>query len=201
MIFDLAKPMQASTDEAFLHALLTTMVGQLCVRVDLSYGDELMLHVGEPLSYAHPKLADEKKGSWILATRASSWRILLSDPPALVEYGWLPPEPTLEKLARESIDGTEAERRAAGLEGRVVRDIRLLKFQLPTPIGVGMGLVVNFGVRDNLLIVPSPEADLDENPVADWELFTPFHMYLKVGPGLVWSYVPSGSPSAAPATP
>ena len=72
MILDLTEPVpKVASDATFLRALLTALVGQRCLKVDLSYGGELMLHIGNPVAYAHPKLADEVKGSWTSGTRAS----------------------------------------------------------------------------------------------------------------------------------
>jgi hypothetical protein len=194
MFFDLTKAVEASTDRAVLFELLTALVGQRCLKADLSYGEELMLHFGDPVPYAHPKMVDEQKGSWILGSRASSWRILLNDPPAIISSGW--PLEQGESFGSPTevpvISGEEAEGHARQLAGKTVNAIRPFKVvRLPTPVGVGVGLVVEFSDGSDVTIVPSPEVDDSDAPVADWELFTPFHTYLRVGPGLVWSYLRS----------
>jgi hypothetical protein len=205
MIFDLTKPVEKSSDLAVLHALLTALLGQRCLKVDLSYGDELMLHIGEPVPYKHPKLADEQKGSWILGTRASGWRLLLNDPPVLIECGWFPDElselvgPWANDVSRTAerrrSSGEAVEQAARHLAGQTVRSVRPERFPLPTPAAAGLGLVVDFAGGSSLAVVPSPERDEGEDPLADWELFTPFHTYLRVGPGLEWAYLRSDAPA------
>jgi hypothetical protein len=187
MIVDLTKPVGPTTDPEYLHALVTAIIGQRCFKVDLSYAAELMLHIGDPVSYNNKLLEDEQKGSWILGTRASNWRILLTKPPVIVTSGWWfePGKPL------QPISGEEAERITEQLAGQVIQEVMLSKWHLPTPVGAGMGVIVNFSAGANLAIAPSPEPDLTEEPMSDWELFTPFHMYLRVGPGMVCSYLRS----------
>jgi hypothetical protein len=200
MIIDLKQEVKESRDLRFLEALLGALVGQRCLKAELSYGGELMLHVGDPVPYAHPKLADEQKGTWILGTRASWWSLLLNDPPFLIESNGLdpgPPEPTLtpddvEKKARQLIGSTVvlAEPDLHPVRGALHR---------------GIALFVEFSNRSRLAVVPNGEAD-EENSLADWELFTPYHMYLTCGLGPVWSYLrsdmvtPAASPGGAPGT-
>jgi hypothetical protein len=187
MIVDLSKPVRAATDGEQLKSLVTSIIGQRCLKADLSYGAELMLHLGDPVSYGNKRILDEQKGSWILGTRASSWRLLLTAPPMVIACGW-PAEPgTLPR----PLSGEEVENLTRGLAGQVIHDVTLAKWPLPTPVGVGIGVVVKFSGGADLVIVPSSETDGDDDPLPDWELFTPFHMYLRVGPGTVWSYLPS----------
>jgi hypothetical protein len=60
----------------------------------------------------------------------------------------------------------------------------------------GFGLSLGFSDQSRLMLRPLP-AGLDNGdpddfpPVADWELFTPFKRYLRVGPGSKWAYLPS----------
>ena len=54
-----------------------------------------------------------------------------------------------------------------------------------------------------LTIVPTPEevAPPSEGrelpPIPDWELFTPYNRFLRVGPGQTWAYLPSDQPEPA----
>ena len=84
VVIDLKTEVPGSQDLGLLAAMLDMLVGQRCLKAELSYGEELMLHLGAPVPYSHPKLADETKGSWILGTRASRWSLLLSRPPLLI---------------------------------------------------------------------------------------------------------------------
>lgn len=196
MIIDLKQEVKASQDIHFLQGLLHALVGQRCLKVELSYGGELMLHLGEPQPYAHPKLADETKGAWILGTRASWWRLLLNNPPLLIEEG--------------DLDGELVEKKTGSLSGTSVVAVEpnLLPLHgvgavrhwgpgtsVPTPQS-GVVLVVRFSDGSSLVVTPTGELE-QEPPVADWELFTPYHMYLTCGPGPAWSYLRSDVATAA----
>jgi hypothetical protein len=200
MIIDLKQEVKGSRDFRFLEAVLGALVGQRCLKAELSYGGELMLHVGDPVPYGHPKLADELKGTWILGTRASWWSLLLNDPPFLIESSGLDPgslEPTLTP--------DEVEKRAGQLIGSTVVLAEPDLHPLRRSPHRGVALFLEFSTRSRLAVVPNGEAD-EENPLADWELFTPYHMYLTCGPGPVWSYLrsdvitPLASPGGAPGT-
>ena len=71
MIIDLGKQVTESRDSKLLNGILRMLIGLPCLKVELSYGDELTAHFGFPLAYNHPRLADEFKGAWILGTRGS----------------------------------------------------------------------------------------------------------------------------------
>src|SRR5437764_1108016 len=75
------KPVESSRDLTLLNRLLSALVGQPFLKAKRSYGGELMLHFGGPVPYTSPKLAGEKKGAWILGTRASGWGLSLPSIP------------------------------------------------------------------------------------------------------------------------
>ncbi len=189
VIIDLKSEVKQSSDLVFLEALLGALVGQRCLKVELSYGEELMLHLGTPVPYSSPKLADETKGSWILGTRASWWTLLLSGPPLLIvtsgeQSNGLTGGTTPQALPKE------IEQRAESLIGCTVITV---KPEWPFPqasYSGGVGLVLEFGNGSRLAIFPDDGPD-NGTPLADWELFTPYDMYLVCGPGPVWSYLPS----------
>ena len=205
MIFDLdlTKPVEPSQNPLILRSLLGTLLGQRCLKVDLSYGDELMLHVGEPISYQHPNLAAEKKGAWILGTRASAWQLLLNqEPPSVIESDEFPARLTAEWRLEGNghrVRGEEVEGLARNLAGETITSARPVPFPVPPPLTKGVGLVVEFTGGSRLVVVPSSEPVEEDEPLADWELFTPYRTYLRVGPGLVWAYLCSNEPAQAPA--
>ena len=51
----------------------------------------------------------------------------------------------------------------------------------------GVALVLQLSDGSRLSVIPDDEPD-DGTPLADWELFTPYDMFLACGPGPVWSY-------------
>jgi hypothetical protein len=65
----------------------------------------------------------------------------------------------------------------------------------------GFGLSALLEDEASVVILPSraPRQRPRRDQIADWEVFTPYERYLKVGPGLRWSYLPSRTPSQASA--
>ena len=189
VIIDLKSEVKQSGDLDRLESMLGALVGQRCMRVELSYGEELMLHLGTPVPYSSPKLADETKGSWILGTCASHWNLLLSGPPLLIVTGGEQSNGLTDETAQQTLP-MEIERRAESLIGCAIIAV---KPEWPFPqasYSGGVGLVLEFSNGSRLAILPDGGPD-DGTPLADWELFTPYDMYLACGPGPVWSYLRS----------
>src|SRR5215216_7806025 len=63
------------TDLDRLNEIISEILGATCWRANLSYGDELILNIGDRLPYSQPSMAGREKGAWMLGTRASAWRI------------------------------------------------------------------------------------------------------------------------------
>ena len=186
VIIDLKNAVKESRDLRLLEAMLGALVGQHCLKVELSYGDELMVHLGAPVPYSSPKLADETKGAWILGTRTSHWNLLLSGPPLLIVTNGEPSN-GLTVDAPQQTPPEEVEQKAESLMGCTVMAV---KPEWPFPqasYSGGVGLVVEFSNGSRLAVIPDDGPD-DGTPLADWELFTPYDMYFMCGPGPVWSY-------------
>lgn len=187
MIIDLTKDVQASNNTDLLAGLLSMLVGQPCVKAEFSYGGEFKFHFGGPVPYKHPKLADKKKGAWVLGVRASKWRLLLLNPPLLIEIDWPEELKTATRSsqwkARPPVDEAEVEKATSRLVGQMVMDVQ------PMPFTLGVGLQIVFADGSNLVICPNPEEDEDPEPLADWELLTPYRARLQVGPGVSWRYL------------
>src|SRR5262249_34356230 len=62
----------------------------------------------------------------------------------------------------------------------------------------GIGLLILFEDGSSFQVMPRSEPDETdrEAPLADWEMFTPYHTYLRCGPGYSWSYRRSDLPAA-----
>lgn len=58
-------------------------------------------------------------------------------------------------------------------------------------MSLGNGVTLRF---TNTIVEDLQRADDDFDPLANWELFTPYGTYLRVGPGFVWSLLPADSP-------
>jgi hypothetical protein len=157
-----------ATDLEGLQAIVRGLLGQSCWRAALSYGDELCLHIGEKVPYAHRALAGQVKGAWIFGTRGTAWRL---DAPT-------------ETLASSDDDPLLARQRVTAVEGAAV-----IGFEVGLPDWV---LTVSFANGYRLLVLPSPEDDAEDLPY--WELFTPEHLRLAFGPGGVWSCTRSDQP-------
>lgn len=189
MIIDLKREVHESTDLRQLDALLNVLVGQRCLKVEMSYGDELTLHLGEPAPYTQPHLADETQGAWVVGARASWWSLLLNDPPLLIEANG----PGAGQGDRSAGQGTlpeEVEQRATPLIGDRILATRTDLYSLRRPPHVGVALFLDFRGKSRLAIIPN-DGPGDEPALPDWEVFTPYRMYLTCGPGAVWSYLRS----------
>jgi hypothetical protein len=173
---------EESADPFLLEVYLQQLVGQPLLHFRFSYGDELSLHLGEPRAYATPKLQHRVKGSYVLGTRASSWYLTTATPPNVVLGLRETPSRTIGAV--KPLAGEDLERLNLIAPGSKVVSAQV------TP---GFGISLGFSDGSVLRICPSPgdgEGALDD-PVADWELFTPHERYVSVGPGERWSYLPS----------
>ena len=169
---------------------LAALVGQRCLKARLSYGDELKLHFGDPQPVTNPKLASTQRGAWVLATRASAWRVYIKPlgqvPDADLQMGSKPP---LDMATPESM-ASYADK-LSGCE--VVSAYATWWFHPP---GMAPGLLLIFGDGSSFELAPIFAGDIIEGEeVADWELFTPHRMYLRVGPGPVWSNLRADVPA------
>src|SRR5258706_3819823 len=75
MVTSVIQIVKSPADLDKLSDLIRGVVGQLCWGPRLSYGDELVLHIGARLPYNSKKLAGKEKGAWILGTLGTDWQI------------------------------------------------------------------------------------------------------------------------------
>jgi hypothetical protein len=179
-----------SADLSGLLAYLAPLVGEPYRFVRVSYGDELTLHFGDLEPARQPKLKGKLYGAYILGMRASPWVLKSGTEPVVVNGG------VLHDLSGAAL-GTPL--RKEELESR-----RLIEPDSPVltatafivkPVN-GFGLQIRFSDGSTLLVLPTiPEPDEPEDDglpeLADWELLGPGWL-LSAGPGLVWSFEPSG---------
>ncbi|MBX9680054.1 MAG: hypothetical protein K2X38_14930 [Gemmataceae bacterium] len=188
---------QDGTDLVLLQAYLQPLIGQPFLHFRFSYGDEVGLHFGDPHPYSFPKMKHLTKGSFILGTRASKW--LFSAPSrSLVILGCddrrFDSQSSLRTLSKIDLETTDVLQ-----PGKVVESVSLIHGSIFGLAATGIGLSLRFSNGTSLAIIPSPpENSASEGDIADWEFFTPYDRYLRVGPGQKWSYLPSRH-TAAPA--
>jgi hypothetical protein len=181
-------------DLSGLWSYLQQLVGQPFLFFRESYGDELTLHLGTPREPASPKLRLRIRGSYVLTLRGSIWSILSGTHSDLTFT-----DPCLkpETAYARQLELAELEKNSPVESGTPVELVRPF---LSDATG-GFGLLLVFADQSRLMIRPSPislpDTNADELPeIADWELFTPYGRYLRVGPGPTWAYLPSGSREA-----
>jgi hypothetical protein len=175
---------------SWLGAYLQQIVGQPFLFFRESYGGELTMHLGSLITVRppNPKLKPMTRGSYVLTFRGSAWSIASGTKASLTMAGpFLQPDGTVGR----SIELKEVEKSPPVTPGTP------LLWAAPglTPGGLGLLLLFADGSRLSLLPYPTPEPPDEEEspPVADWELLTPYGMFLKVGPGPKWAYLPSRS--------
>jgi hypothetical protein len=163
MTITIQKVAQAEELEA-LRELTRGVLHQVCWRADLSYGDELVLHMGAKVAYIQNAMAGREKGAWILGTRGTAW--------SLRDYQ--------STLVTSDDDPEVVKQKVRAIQGSTI-----VAFDFSYP---DLGLVLQFSGGYQLVLTPDSEADID---LPYWELFTPNHMLLEVGPGAAWRYLRS----------
>jgi hypothetical protein len=182
---DEVQPRSEDLDE--LRSLLRRLVGKPFLFFRASYGDELSLHLGEAVSYPNPRMKGHKKGSYIVALRASAWVLESGMQPGLLyssgESFTIKSSSRARTLELEEIETRETIRPRA-----IVIDV----IAETTPSRLMLTLLFSDGSR--LMVLPIQSADSegdDDDPLSDWEVFMPRHRVLKAGPGTSWSYTNS----------
>lgn len=153
-----------------LREITRGILGEICWRANLSYGEELSLHIGARLPYSQKSMAGQEKGEWILGTRGTAWRL----------------DTASETLISSEDDSETIRQKVHAIEGTTIT-----AFETRYP---DLALIVNFSNGCQLRLFPNAEDDLD---LPYWELFTPARMILQVGLGAKWSYRRSDLPEVS----
>ncbi len=148
-------------DLEHLKEITNGIIGEICWRASLSYGDELRLHIGAKIPYSQKSMVGKEKGSWILGTRATEWRI----------------ESATFALTTSDEDSEIIRKKVQAIENTTIT-----VFETNYP---DLSLIVLFSNGCKLTLLPDPE----NFELPFWELFTPYRMFLKVGPDPIWSYI------------
>lgn len=136
---------------------------QICWKANLSYADELSLHIGSRIPYPQKSMAGKEKGEWILGTRGTPWQLKSGG-----------------KIITNFDENSENIRQKI----KEIENIHISWFVPTTELGF------NIGFHNGYQLILTPEAD-DDSGLPYWEMFTPEDMVLKVGPNAIWSYTPS----------
>lgn len=183
---------ETTGDLSGLGALLQQLVGQPFLFFRESYGDELTIHFGVLKEVASPKLRKRHRGSYVLTLRGSVWKIEGGARPSLYLTGPVAfPPGSASELKPFPLSAFEQQ---PPIEPGAI--VITSKPFLDVEYGGGVGAYFVFTDRSLVVVRPNPsdlvvEADPDLPRIADWELFTPYARYLRVGPGPTWSYTPS----------
>lgn len=177
------------TDPADLRRLLDYLaVGQPYLFGRPSYADELTFHFGKRRPHDHPKLAGKSRGTHVLTTRGSAWRLRSTGRHAVVNCGWRYPDETGTPLNTAALE-------SGGFvtPGAYVLAAEVIEYTSDHPRRVvdGFGLLLDLSDWASLIVLPLAADRIPSDEVADWELLTPAG-FLRVGPGAVWEFEPSG---------
>jgi hypothetical protein len=195
-LIDLRQARESSShDLPGLVGQLAPLVGEPFRFVRVSYGDELTLHFGDLEPARSPKLKGKLYGAYILGMCASPWVLKSGTEPLVVDGGVL-------HGPSESALGTPLRKEDVETQRFIEPDSRVLTAApfVVKPVN-GFGLELRFSDGSTLLVLPTisePDEPEDEGlpELADWELLGPSGL-LNAGPGLKWSFEPSGRPSSA----
>lgn len=183
---------------AGLWAYLQQVIGQPFRFFRASYAEELMLHLGAELPPASPKL-NKPRGSYVLTFRGSAWMIHLGAGPIILSGPAPLPTPPfpMPELPPSGIGRRMTLKELEELPPITPGATLLSADPFQDNFTHGFGLLLGFGDGSLVCLRPNPgepaaPGDEDLPAIADWELFTPYGLYLRVGPGLQWAYEPSG---------
>ena len=149
------------------------------------------------MQFKGPKGSTLTEGSYVLGAVGSAWGV------RSVPYGRFVFDNAGYQVYNQSripvIHSTsdeEIEKFLENLGGTIVRDVSI------TPMMEGYALRVVFSDGSLVEVFPTPDNyEVDVNQIIhprppDWELFTPYKRFLRVGPGFQWGYFPSDQPEA-----
>jgi len=165
MTTNLVHKITKATDLEQIKQITSGIIGEICWKASLSYGDELTLHIGAKIPYPQKSMAGKEKGAWILGTRATVWKL----------------DCATDILATSEDDGEIIKQKMQVIEGN---KIIILETSYPS-----LNLTIGFDNGCQLKLIPNTEDSLD---LPDWEIFTPDRMILRVS-GTRWSYTSSNS--------
>lgn len=145
-----------------INSILGGLVGQPCLGVYFSYGDELRIDFGDRIIQIGTGQAGFTSGSWILGTRASYWELAPHGEPVT------PPEHSDSREYRVVV--------------QVVIDTVVAHARL-----ISKGLILEVTFSNDYILRVYPDPDAAEDDICDWELFTPDKKILEVGPHDHWA--------------
>ena len=170
-----------------LLALARQLVGEAFLFARRGYPAELKLHFGTPLQIPGPKGRALASGSYVLGAVASAWTFKIAGLGVTVYSG--DPLTGTNPLPESKLDELLSQTGGLTVTGVEVST---------HPFGYSVSVSLSDG--SGLTIFPTPECsapahrDAEPSPVPDWELFTPYNRFLRVGPGSEWAYLPSDAP-------
>ncbi|MCU0705953.1 MAG: hypothetical protein MUF18_18455 [Fimbriiglobus sp.] len=198
---DYRKSVEPKKDDfGHLSGIARQLVGERVLFGCLSYPRELTIHFGTPITVKGPRGRTWSKGTYTLTTIGAVWEVKSAKQGKRVaDFS------RLERANSVSHGGDQfteeqVEEFLSEIGGATVHDVTLAL----TEIGVRLDVVFSdgsyvavFPTTTHLEIGTKPEYDFMVDP-PDWELFTPYGLFLKVGPGRQWSYQPSNQPEKIP---
>ena len=173
MTTNLVKNITQASDLEQLIPIISGVIGETCWKASLSYGDELTLHLGARIPYSQKSMVGKEKGSWILGTRATQWRL----------------DSECETLVTSNDSPEIIRHKVVAIKDSTITVIETNYRNL--------ALALTFSNGCKLILLPNNEDEVD---LPYWEMFTPHHMVIKVGPGAMWSYTSSNSRAMIMAT-
>lgn len=154
-----------------------------------TYGDELTFHFGKLQPYTHPKLAGKSRGTHVLTTRGSAWRLTSAGRRSVVSYGWQHPV-----SAGQPLNAAALESGGFVTAGAYVLSAEVVEYTADHPrrVADGYGLELALSDGSSLLVLPLPADRVPVDGVADWQLLTPAG-FLETGPGPAWRFEPAAT--------
>jgi hypothetical protein len=157
-----------------LKRIVAPLLGRTCWKAEVIYGDNLCLHWGDKVASSSKLPEDFEHGSWYLCSGAGTWVVRSPDSLTVVtEYG-------LAEVNTPERSRTEDTLR------KVIENKRTLAIDIEYP---SLSAMLTFADGSQVSIESPGREDTLDLPY--WELFCPNDVFLRVGPGLEWAYLPS----------
>jgi len=186
-------------DFALMRGLARQLIGEPVLFGAISYPRELTIHFGSPVEFRGPKGKVLTEGTYVLGTVGSAWNVKSAPQGRQVVDMSRLPRPVGAMPPYPAISDGDFKQFLKKLSGTTVRDVDIYNHK------DGYSLQVFFSDGSLVEVIPTSDhfAEVDVNdpfpvPPPDWELFTPYNHYLRVGPGFEWRYAPSDKPEEAP---
>jgi hypothetical protein len=176
-----------------LAAIARQVVGERVLFGSLTHPNQLAVHFGQAVTVKGPRGRSWTEGTYVLSSVGSAWLVKSARQGKQVGDFHRAMRGEVPAVGGTGMTEEQVGQFLAEMGGATVQELTIL----PDHFGFRLNLLLSDG--SVIVVIPTfthlevGTGEMDDLMVdpPDWELFTPYGMCLKVGPGFVWSYQPS----------